>query len=41
VTNIREDGRLPTPMQKSWQRMNTFRANAQIEGVDCRPEPPK
>jgi hypothetical protein len=31
VTEVREDGRIPTPMQKSWQRMNTFRANARIE----------
>jgi hypothetical protein len=41
VTNVREDGRLPKAMQESWQQMNTFRANSQIEGVDCEPEPPK
>jgi hypothetical protein len=41
VTNVREDGTIPTHMQKSWSKLNTFRTNAQIEsGGDCAPPPP-
>lgn len=40
VTNVREDGTIPRVMPKSWQRLNTFRTNAQIEGTgDCAPPP--
>ncbi len=40
VTNVREDGTIPKVMAKSWQRLNTFRVNAQIEGGgDCAPPP--
>jgi hypothetical protein len=43
VTNVREDGTIPSAMKKSWQLLNTFRTNSQIDpnGVDCDPEPPK
>ncbi|NUQ77705.1 MAG: VCBS repeat-containing protein [Polyangiaceae bacterium] len=43
VTNVREDGTIPKVMKKSWQLLNTFRTNSQIEGGgDCNPpEPPK
>jgi hypothetical protein len=38
VTNVREDGTIPRVMKKSWQLLNTFRANAQIEGNgECLP----
>jgi len=41
VTNVREDGTIPTVMQKSWTKLNTFRTNSQIElGGDCAPPPP-
>jgi hypothetical protein len=40
VTNVLEDGTIPSPMPPSWLRLNTFRTNAQIEGgVVCEPEP--
>ena len=40
VTNIRENGTLPTPEPHHWERTNTFRTNVQIEaGVICLPEP--
>ena len=40
VTNVREDGTIPKVMAKSWQRLNTFRTNAQIQGNgDCAPPP--
>jgi hypothetical protein len=40
VTNVREDGTIPRKMARSWQRLNTFRTNAQIEGTgDCAPPP--
>ncbi len=32
VTNVREDGTIPQDMQKSWELLNTFRTQAQIEG---------
>jgi hypothetical protein len=43
VTNVREDGTIPKVMKKSWEHLNTFRTNSQIEGGgDCNPpEPPK
>ena len=42
VTNVREDGTIPAHMKNSWQLLNTFRTNAQIEGAgDCNPESPK
>jgi hypothetical protein len=43
VTNVREDGTIPKVMKKSWELLNTFRTNSQIEGGgDCNPpEPPK
>jgi hypothetical protein len=38
VTNVREDGTIPTVEPKSWQQLNTFRTNAQIEGGGiCKP----
>jgi hypothetical protein len=41
VTNVREDGTIPKLPQKSWQKLNTFRTNAQIQaGGDCAPPPP-
>ena len=41
VTNVREDGTIPKQMQKSWQKLNTFRTNSQIQpGGDCAPPPP-
>lgn len=40
VTNIRENGQLPTPEPHHWERTNTFRTNVQIEGgIICLPEP--
>ena len=39
VTNIREDGTLPSPPVNNWETLNTFRTNAQIEGgTVCVPE---
>ncbi len=41
VTNVLEDGTIPVKQVNSWQALNTFRVNAQIEnGVDCAPAPP-
>ena len=38
VTNVREDGTIPAHEQPSWQHLNSFRANAQIEtGGVCVP----
>jgi hypothetical protein len=38
VSNVREDGTIPTVEPKSWQQLNTFRTNAQIEGGGiCKP----
>ncbi len=38
VSNVREDGTIPTTEPKSWQLLNTFRTNAQIEGGGiCKP----
>lgn len=40
VTNVREDGTIPATQPKSWQLLNTFRTNAQIEnGSVCKPQP--
>jgi hypothetical protein len=39
VTNVREDGTIPAHMAKNWQRLNTFRTNAQFEGTECAPPP--
>jgi hypothetical protein len=40
VTNVREDGTIPQHQVPSWQTLNTFRTNAQIEGGEiCKPEP--
>jgi hypothetical protein len=40
VTNVREDGTIPQVEPHHWERLNTFRTNAQIEGgVVCMPEP--
>ena len=40
VTNVREDGTIPFPEPKSWQLLNTYRTNAQIEnGSVCKPPP--
>ena len=40
VTNIREDGTLPSPETPHWTGLNTFRTQAQIsDGGVCRPEP--
>ena len=41
VTNVREDGTIPKDQKPSWQTLNTFRTNAQIEGgTVCNPIPP-
>jgi hypothetical protein len=38
VTNVREDGTIPQFEHPSWQRLNTFRTNAQINGAGvCQP----
>ncbi|MCH9686039.1 MAG: FG-GAP-like repeat-containing protein [Deltaproteobacteria bacterium] len=38
VSNVREDGTIPTVETPSWTQLNTFRTNAQIEGGGiCRP----
>jgi hypothetical protein len=40
VTNVREDARIPQFEQPSWQLLNTYRTNAQIEdGGVCNPDP--
>jgi hypothetical protein len=40
VTNVREDGTIPAVEPKSWQLLNTYRTNAQIEnGSVCQPPP--
>ncbi len=41
VTNVREDSTIPQHVVPSWQALNTFRTNAQIEnGGVCDPVPP-
>ena len=41
VTNVREDSTIPQFQVPSWQTLNTFRTNAQIEGgLVCMPRPP-
>jgi len=41
VTNVREDGTIPQFEPPSWEALNTFRTNAQIEGGGlCVPPPP-
>ena len=40
VTNVREDGTIPQVEPRSWELLNTFRTNAQIEGgAICDPRP--
>ncbi len=40
VTNVREDGTIPQYEQHSWEQLNTFRTNSQIEGgAVCMPRP--
>ncbi|MCA9652558.1 MAG: VCBS repeat-containing protein [Myxococcales bacterium] len=40
VTNVREDGTIPQFEPPSWDQLNTFRTNAQIEGGGiCVPDP--
>jgi hypothetical protein len=40
VTNVREDGTIPQNEAPSWQFLNTYRTNAQIEGGGlCKPIP--
>jgi hypothetical protein len=40
VTNVREDGTIPTFEPPSWKLLNTYRTNAQIEnGSVCKPPP--
>ncbi|MBK6922843.1 MAG: VCBS repeat-containing protein [Deltaproteobacteria bacterium] len=41
VTNVREDGTIPTVQPKNWDTLNTFRTQAQIGagGGVCMPEP--
>jgi hypothetical protein len=42
VTNVREDGTIPQNMKKSWQLLNTFRTNSQVEaGGNCEPPVPR
>jgi hypothetical protein len=39
VTNVREDGTIPQFEPRSWEALNTYRTNAQIEGGGiCKPE---
>jgi hypothetical protein len=39
VTNVREDGTIPQFEPPSWEHLNTYRTNAQIEGGSvCDPE---
>jgi hypothetical protein len=41
VTNVREDGTIPTQVTPNWKLLNTFRVNSQVEnGLDCNPPPP-
>jgi hypothetical protein len=39
VTNVREDATIPTVEPKSWERLNTYRTNAQLAdgGGVCQP----
>jgi hypothetical protein len=39
VTNVREDGTIPQFETPSWELLNTFRTQAQIEGGVCKPDP--
>jgi hypothetical protein len=40
VTNVNEDGTIPDVEPPSWQLLNTYRTNSQIEGGGvCDPEP--
>ncbi len=41
VTNVREDGTIPAAQAPSWERLNTFRTQAQITagGAACLPPP--
>jgi hypothetical protein len=39
VTNVREDGTIPQFEQPSWELLNTYRTQAQIENGICKPEP--
>ncbi len=40
VTNVREDGTIPQFEPRSWEQLNTFRTNAQIQGGSvCNPDP--
>ena len=40
VTNVREDATIPQTEQHSWEQLNTFRTNSQIEGGSvCMPPP--
>lgn len=42
VTNVREDATIPQFEPHSWESLNTFRTNAQIEGgALCKPVPPQ
>ena len=42
VTNVREDGTIPQVEPRHWERLNTFRTQAQIAagGGVCQPPPP-
>ncbi len=42
VTNVREDGTIPKVEPRHWERLNTFRTQAQIAagGGVCQPPPP-
>ncbi len=42
VTNVREDGTIPQVEPRHWERLNTFRTQAQISagGGVCQPPPP-
>jgi hypothetical protein len=40
VTNVREDGTIPAVEPRSWEHLNTFRTQAQIDGGSlCQPDP--
>jgi len=42
VTNVREDGTIPQYEEPSWQNLNTFRVNSQLDSSgSCEPPIPQ
>ncbi|MCB9749205.1 MAG: VCBS repeat-containing protein [Myxococcales bacterium] len=41
VTNVREDATIPQVQPRSWELLNTFRTQAQVEEGVCKPAPPE